>query len=305
MANETKRKRFGAELEDIIRISTAEPSNDKSIAGSLEMIMVTKLVPGTYQPRRHFDENALRSLADSIKEKGILQPIIVRKMGAHEFEIIAGERRWRAAQMAGLQQVPVIVKEITNENALAFGLVENIQRSDLNPIEEAEAITKLITEFRYTHEQVGKYIGRSRVSISNTLRLLKLDEAVKDMLREGKLDMGQSRAILHLPGPLQAMAAETIFKEKMSVRETERYVKKLSRPKEEPRASDENDEQFKKKLTKLCDELSSTLGVSFDLSLNKDGSGKFAVSFDSKHMAEYFIKTLHNSLATKKRSSII
>lgn len=300
MSNSTKRKKFGADLEDIIRISSSESTDEKLIPGSLEMMMVTRLMPGTYQPRRHFDESSLRSLADSIKEKGILQPIIVRKSGPVDYEIIAGERRWRAAQMAGLQQVPVIIKEISNENALAFGLVENIQRSDLNPIEEAEAITRLIKEFHYTHEQVGKYIGRSRASISNALRLLKLDEAVKDMLRLGKLDMGQSRAILHLPMTLQAMAAETIYKEKMSARETERYVKRLSKPKEEGRTLDNDEVQFKKRLNQLCNELSGSLGVSIDVSLNKDGSGKFAVSFDSKHLAEYFIKTL--SLAAKKQT---
>lgn len=195
-------------------------------ADSLLMLKVEQLQAGKYQPRSYMDEAALKTLADSIKTQGIMQPILVRQLSDEHYEIIAGERRWRASQIAGLKEVPVLVREIADEAALAMALIENIQRENLNPLEEAQGIKRLIDEFEMTHEKAAAAVGRSRVAVSNLLRLLTLSAPVQDFLMHGKLDMGHARTLVGLDGAQQVMIAEQIMHGDLSVREAEQLVKK-------------------------------------------------------------------------------
>ena len=199
-------------------------------AGLPSTLPLTELVPGVYQPRTRMDEGALYELAESIKAQGIMQPILVRPLaqGEGEYEIIAGERRFRAAKIAGLDEVPVLVREVPDEAAAAMALIENIQREDLNPLEEAQGLQRLVGEFGLTHEQAAKAVGRSRSAASNLLRLLNLAQPVQTMLMAGDVDMGHARALLALDGAGQITAANQIVAKKMSVREAEALVKKLS-----------------------------------------------------------------------------
>lgn len=199
-------------------------------ADSLLVLKLTQLRPGKYQPRSYMDQAALQTLADSIKAQGIMQPILVRPLNnglsnEQNYEIIAGERRWRASQMAGLEDVPVLVREIEDEAALAMALIENIQRENLNPLEEAQGIKRLVDEFAMTHEKAALAVGRSRVAVSNLLRLLNLCVPVQEMLMHGKLDMGHARALIGLEGAHQVMLAEQIMQNNFSVREAESLVK--------------------------------------------------------------------------------
>ena len=195
-------------------------------ADSLMMLKVEQMQPGKYQPRSYMDDAALQTLAASIKAQGIMQPILVRQLSDEQYEIIAGERRWRASQIAGLSEVPVLVREIADEAALAMALIENIQRENLNPLEEALGIKRLIDEFAMTHEKAAEAVGRTRVTVSNLLRLLTLSAPVQDMLMQSKLDMGHARALIGLTGAQQIMLAEKIIQDDLSVREVENLVKK-------------------------------------------------------------------------------
>ena len=192
--------------------------------GGFASLPLAQLQPGRYQPRTRMDEAALQDLAASIRNHGMMQPILVRRIDAHRHEIIAGERRFRAAQIAGLQEVPVIVREVSDENALAMALIENIQREDLNPLEEAQAIKRLIDDFAYTHERAAEAIGRSRSATSNLLRLLNLAPAVQTMLLAGDLEMGHARALLALDRAQQILVANRVSDKRLSVREAERLV---------------------------------------------------------------------------------
>lgn len=200
-------------------------------AGTPASLMLTDMVPGMYQPRTRMDEGALYELAESIKAQGIMQPILVRKLGegdhAGKYEIIAGERRFRAARLAGLDSVPVLVRDVPNEAAAAMALIENIQREDLNPLEEAQGLQRLIKDFGLTHEQAAQAVGRSRSAASNLLRLLNLADPVQTMLMAGDIDMGHARALLSLERAAQITAANQIAQKKLSVREAESLVKKL------------------------------------------------------------------------------
>lgn len=200
-------------------------------AGTPASLMLTDMVPGMYQPRTRMDEGALYELAESIKAQGIMQPILVRKLGegdhAGKYEIIAGERRFRAAKLAGLDSVPVLVRDVPNEAAAAMALIENIQREDLNPLEEAQGLQRLIKDFGLTHEQAAQAVGRSRSAASNLLRLLNLADPVQTMLMAGDIDMGHARALLSLERAAQITAANQIAQKKLSVREAESLVKKL------------------------------------------------------------------------------
>ena len=207
-------------------------ANDESASSqpdSLGTLPVENLQPGKYQPRTHMDQASLESLADSIRAQGIMQPIVVRLVDGGKYEIIAGERRWRASQLAGLKEVPVIIREIADDVALAMALIENIQRENLNPIEEANGIQRLIEEFNMTHESAAQAVGRSRSAVTNLLRLQNLHGVVQEMLAQAKLDMGHARALLMLDGAKQIAAAEEIVQNQLSVRAAEQLVKKLSR----------------------------------------------------------------------------
>jgi len=230
-----KPKGLGMGLEALLGPKVVERTAQEQAeldASQPSALLLTELVPGQYQPRTHMDEGALYELAESIKAQGIMQPILVRKRrdgpDAGKFEIIAGERRFRAAKLAGLDRVPVLVRDVPNEAAAAMALIENMQREDLNPLEEAQGLQRLIKEFGLTHEAAAQAVGRSRSAGSNLLRLLNLAEPVQTMLMAGDLDMGHARALLSLDKAAQITAANQIAARKMSVREAESLVKKLS-----------------------------------------------------------------------------
>ena len=221
-----KKSRLGRNLDMLL---SSQPFDDlvqtSTVAKEeLRYLPIEKLQAGRYQPRREFAKEALEELSNSIRTQGIINPIVIRAIEKNRYEIIAGERRWRAAQLAQLTEVPVLIKTISDETALAISLIENIQRQDLNPLEEAEGIQRLINEFSMTHQQVAETLGRSRTAITNLLRLLSLAPAVKLLLQQGQLEMGHARALLSLDPALQTQAAEKVVKNKLSVRETERLV---------------------------------------------------------------------------------
>ena len=228
-----KPKGLGRGLEALLgpKVAEAAEKAQAADAGLPSSLRLDDMVPGMYQPRTRMDEGALYELAESIKAQGIMQPILVRRLvegdNAGRYEIIAGERRFRAARLAGLDSVPVLVRDVPNEAAAAMALIENIQREDLNPLEEAQGLQRLVREFGLTHEQAAQAVGRSRSAASNLLRLLQLAEPVQTMLMAGDLDMGHARALLSLEKANQINAANQIAGKKMSVREAERLVKKL------------------------------------------------------------------------------
>lgn len=255
--------------------STTELTEQTGV--KIEHISIAMLIPGRYQPRKHFTEEELRDLADSIKKHGILQPLLVRKAGDKQYEIIAGERRYRAAHIAGLTDVPVIQKDIDDQVALAFALIENIQRENLNPIEEAEAYARFRDEFSMTHEEIAKTVAKSRVAVTNTLRLLSLSPQVRVMLSEKKLDMGHARALLGLSDNHQLEIAEQIVACGLTVRDVERAVTgkdKKSTTKEKRHAS----QHVEHWALKLANKYSLNVSVK----INAHGKGKVIFHVDSE-----------------------
>lgn len=259
---------------DALLGESKEPNSDV-----LRDLKVMQLKPGRYQPRSHMNEDQLKELAASIKAQGIMQPILVREVSGGGYEIIAGERRWRAAQLAGLQQVPVLVRKVPDNAALAMALIENIQRENLNPLEEAIGIQRLIDEFKMTHQDAADAVGRSRSAASNLLRLLKLPQTIQTMLFENKLDMGHARAILGLEDPAQQIvAANKIYAEGLSVREAEQLVqkglgvtsKKLARHKTPNRD-----------VLQLQEQLAEQLGTKIEIAHGIKGSGKLVIEYRS------------------------
>jgi ParB family transcriptional regulator, chromosome partitioning protein len=235
---------------------------------------------GRYQPRRDFDPDSLRELADSIAAQGVIQPIVVRPMGDGHYEIIAGERRWRAAQQAGLTEIPVVVREVTEQAAVAIGLIENIQRADLNAMEEAAALNRLLHEFGLTHQQVAEAVGKSRTTVTNLLRLLELNEDVKGFLENGNLEMGHARCLLGVKGPRQSEAARAVIAKGLSVRDTERLVRRLqaeddgeSVPRPKP--------QLDPNVRRLVDDLTDRLGARVELQQGTKGGGKLLIAYNT------------------------
>lgn len=226
-----KKRGLGRGLQAILSTPSLKEIEEVVLPNAgLAELSVQQLQRGQYQPRRDMDEEALQQLAASIKAQGVLQPIIVRKLASDRYEIVAGERRWRAAQLAGLAKVPVVIKDIPDETAMAIGLVENIQRENLNAIEEAHALQRLLDEFDMTHQEVAESVGRSRTAVTNLLRLLNLAEPIQTMLVQGDLEMGHARALLALAAVQQAEVAQQVVEKALSVRETEALVKKLQSP---------------------------------------------------------------------------
>jgi ParB family chromosome partitioning protein len=288
-----KPKGLGRGLEALLGPTAAEPAADAGGAtpGLPASLMLGDMVPGMYQPRTRMDEGALYELAESIKAQGIMQPILVRKLGAGanagKYEIIAGERRFRAAKLAGLDSVPVLVRDVPDEAAAAMALIENIQREDLNPLEEAHGLQRLVKEFGLTHEEAAQAVGRSRSAASNLLRLLNLADPVQTMLMAGDIDMGHARALLALERAVQVTAANQIAAKKLSVREAEGLVKKLgaeftlTSPK--PKAEKSRD------LRRVEEELSDLLTAEVDVRVKKrvkrngrlEELGEVAIQFGS------------------------
>lgn len=245
--------------------------------GDLRRLPVEMLERGRYQPRRDMSPEALQELAESIKAQGVMQPIVVRPLGEKRYEIIAGERRWRAAQMAGLDTIPAVVRDVPDEAAIAMALIENIQREDLNPMEEALALSRLKDEFELTHQQVADAVGKSRAMVTNLLRLISLEQEVKRLLEHGDLEMGHARALLALSGDVQIDAARTVVSRGLSVRQTEALVRDYEKPKPAPKEPVRPDPNVKQ----LLNDLSDRLGAPVQLRQEKGGKGKLVISYNS------------------------
>ena len=256
----------------------------------LRELKVGQLKPGKYQPRSRMDEESLKELAASIKAQGIMQPILARELVNGDYEIIAGERRWRAAQLAGLTQVPVLLRKVPDNAALAMALIENIQREDLNPLEEAIGIQRLIDEFQMTHQAAADAVGRSRSAASNLLRLLKLPQAVQDLLMSGSLDMGHARALLSLEGAQQILLANKIVLEGLSVREAEKLVQQQGEQGDAKTTTGNKAEKTTNRDTlKLQEEMSEHLGARVEIKPNSKGGGKLIIEYSSNDHLEEFL----------------
>lgn len=255
----------------------ADAAPAEPVDGDLCKLPVDIIRRGKYQPRIDIHKESLQDLADSITAQGVLQPIVVRRLDDSGYEIIAGERRWRAAQLAGLHEIPAIVREVDDRAAIAIALIENIQRENLNPMEEAKSLNRLIREFELTHEQAAEAVGRSRAAVSNLLRLLDLDDAVKAMVERGELEMGHARALLPLAGHIQLEAARQVIARGLSVRATEGLVKHLQQPrtvKAPPLRKDPN-------IRQLEADLADKLGASVSIRPGRGGKGKLEISYNS------------------------
>ena len=257
----------------------------------LRDLSVLLLKPGKYQPRSYMDETSLNELASSIKAQGVMQPILVRQLDDDSYEIIAGERRWRAAQLAGLTHVPALVRSVKDNVALAMALIENIQRENLNPLEEALGIQRLIDEFEMTHQTAADAVGRSRSAASNLLRLLKLSQPVQNLLMTSKLDMGHARALLSVESAQQIMLANKIVLERLSVRETEKLVQKqTSEPEEKEKRA--RSEKISRDTQRLQEEVSAQLGASVEIKPMGKGGGKIIIEYTNHDQLEEILVRL-------------
>jgi ParB family chromosome partitioning protein len=261
-------------------------ADEAAAKDSLATLPVSSIRPGKYQPRTKMDKEALGELAASIKSQGLMQPLLVRPVENERYELIAGERRWRAAQLAGLSEVPVVIRDVPDESALAMALIENIQREDLNPMEEAAGLQRLIDEFKMTHEQAADAVGRSRSATTNLLRLLRLAAPVQSMVMDGGLEMGHARALLTLDGARQIEAAHRVAARGLSVRETEALVQKLLRGPAARRGRPDRD------LARLEEEMSERLGTTVEIKPGRKGSGKLVVHYSSLDHLEQFLNKL-------------
>jgi ParB family transcriptional regulator, chromosome partitioning protein len=261
-----------------------EEANEETADGLTEArvtsLPVDLIQRGRFQPRREFDPDSLRELADSIAAQGVIQPIVVRPLGDSRYEIVAGERRWRACQQAGLSEIPVVVRDVDEQSAIAIALIENIQRADLNPLEEAGALQRLLTEFGLTHQQVAEAVGKSRTTVTNLLRLQELNDDVKQYLQDGRLEMGHARALLGLRGPQQSSAAQQVVGRGLSVRETERLVRHLQLQ-EEARPAPERHQELDPNVRRLQDELAERLGARVAIQQGARGAGKLVIAYNS------------------------
>ena len=280
--NPPKQKGLGSGLDALLAANNA-PETQRQ-----DSLPVGALQPGKYQPRTRMDPGSLEELAASIKAQGLIQPISVRPVGHGRYEIIAGERRWRAAQIAGLDQVPVLVREIPDDAALAMSLIENIQREDLNPLEEAAGIQRLIDEFSMTHQQAADAVGRSRPAATNLLRLLHLAKPAQDMLMAGDIEMGHARALLPLPKGEQGRVAALVVDKGWSVRETERLVARELNPPVKKGSARKADRD----LLRLEAELSDRLGATVKISANRKGAGVLSIRFVSLDQLDGLITRL-------------
>ena len=275
-------KGLGRGLDALLSGSSTSKQNDV-----LRDLKVEQLKPGKYQPRSRMDEASLNELAASIRVQGVMQPILARELPEGGYEIIAGERRWRAAQLAELKIVPVIVRKVPDNAALAMALIENIQREDLNPLEEAIGIQRLIDEFQMTHQAAADAVGRSRSAASNLLRLLKLPQAVQDMLMEGSLDMGHARALLSLEGAQQVLLANKIILEGLSVREAEKLVQQQGEQSPSKAANPKTPKKENRDTQQLQEEMSAHLGARVEIKSNSKGGGKLVIEYSNNdHLEE-------------------
>ena len=277
----TKPKGLGRGLDALL-------GGDEAPREALLNLPVARIRPGKYQPRTKMDQQALAELAASIRSQGLMQPLLVRPVDRDRYELIAGERRWRAAQMAGLEEVPALVREVPDDAALAMSLIENIQRENLNPMEEAAGLQRLLDEFRMTHEQAAESVGRSRSTTTNLLRLLKLAKPVQEMVMEGALEMGHARALLALDGARQVDLAHRVAARGLSVRDTEALVQGLMRGAPARRRGKKADRD----LARLEEEVSERLGTTVEIRAARKGSGRLVLHYSSLDHLEQLLKKL-------------
>jgi ParB family chromosome partitioning protein len=277
-----KNKGLGRGLDALL----AGSNDDNRPEESLQNLDITLMQPGKYQPRTSMDQASLTELAESIKAQGIMQPILVRPIAEGRFEIIAGERRWRAAQIAGLSDVPVLIREVPDESALAMSLIENIQREDLNPLEEALGIQRLIKEFDMTHQSAGEALGNSRSTISNLLRLLNLSAPVQQLMMQGEIDMGHGRALLSLSASKQIEVASLIIHKQLSVRETEKLIHRLEIPHSQKKETPDRD------LMRLQEQISEKLGAQVTIKAGKNSSGNIVIHYSSLEQLDGLLSNL-------------
>lgn len=281
-----KKRGLGRGLDELLGISSTSAEgaavtggSEGSPHGDLRNLPVDVIQKGRYQPRHEIAQEALQELADSIRAQGVVQPVVVRPLPEDKsrFELIAGERRWRATQLAGLHEIPAVVRDVQDQAAMAMGLIENIQREELNPIEEAAALQRLIEEFGLTHQQTAEAVGRSRAAVSNLLRLLTLEPKLKLMLEERQLEMGHARALLALLGSTQVQAAEQVVARGLSVRETEHLVRRLQQPATPKKTSQEVDPDVRR----FQEDLSEKLAAKVQIQHNPKGKGKMVIFYNS------------------------
>jgi ParB family chromosome partitioning protein len=275
-----KPKGLGRGLDALL--GSDEPPRD-----ALLTLPVARIRPGRYQPRTKMDQQALAELAASIRSQGLMQPVLVRPVDRDVYELIAGERRWRAAQLAGLAEVPALVREVPDDSALAMSLIENIQRENLNPLEEAAGLQRLVDEFKMTHEQAADAVGRSRSATTNLLRLLKLARPVQELVMEGALEMGHARALIALEAARQIELARRVAAKGLSVRETEALVQKMLRGAAGPRRK-----RTDRDLARLEEELAERLGTTVEIKASRKGRGKLIVHYASLEHLEQLLKKL-------------
>jgi len=286
-----KKNPLGRNLSSMLSKATLQHAVEKTQAessgrDSLRELPLDVISPGPYQPRSIFDADRLEELAESIRHQGIIQPVVVRASGDKRYELIAGERRWRAAQLAGIETIPAIVRDVPDEIAIAMALVENIQRENLNPIEEATALRRLVDEFQMTHQEAGDAVGRSRSAVSNLLRLLELSADVRELVDARHLEMGHARALLTLEPSLQAQAAREVVRKELSVRQTEELVRRLKNPPVRKPVRLDPDVQH------LQDRLSEKLCAKVKLQYNARGKGKMVIAYNSADELEGILEQM-------------
>ena len=283
-----KKSGLGRGLDKLLSSANSESVTD---ASQLKLVAVEKISPSPYQPRKNIAQEGLQSLADSIKAQGLVQPIVVRKLADGQYELIAGERRWRASQLAGLLEIPAIVRELPDQAAAAMALIENIQREDLNALEEAQALNRLIHEFGLTHQQTAEAVGRSRAAVSNLLRLLELESQCKVLLEEGKLEMGHARALLALQGKQQIELAHKVAQYQLSVRATEKLVKQTVAG--ELQAVIAAKPILNADISQLQSRLADTLGAKVSINHSKRGKGKLVIEYNSLDKLDEILAHIH------------
>lgn len=288
-----KKKGLGRGLTALLENSDVDSVIEAKNDDELRTLDIDLIERGPWQPREHFDEEALQELADSIAAQGVVQPIVVRQKtrvgGQKGYEIVAGERRWRAAQKAGLSQVPAVVKTFDDKTAAAVSLIENIQRENLNPLEESTALRRLVDEFDMTHQQVAETVARSRAAVSNLLRLQDLNPEVKELLAKREIEMGHARALLAIDGHEQSIVARDVARKGLSVRETEALIRKLSAPAQPPRKIKKDPD-----ITKLEERLTERLGAPVNVKQKANGKGSLEISYSSLDVLEGILSKIES-----------
>lgn len=284
--NSRKKPALGRNLSSMLSQSTLNQVR-KGSGDELRNLPLDIIRPGRYQPRSVFDEEKLGELADSIRAQGVVQPVVVRPIGDNEYELIAGERRWRAAQLAGIDDIPAVVRDVPDEASVAMALIENIQREDLNPLEEATALRRLIDDFQMTHQEAAEAVGRSRAAVSNLLRLLDLMQEVKDMVDLRRIEMGHARALLSLEDKLQVQAAREVVRKRLSVRETENLVRRLQQS-----SKKKGSRRIDPDILRLQNRMAEQLGARVKIQHQASGKGRLVISYNTADEFEGILERL-------------